>query len=356
MQKKNTIDTHTLDIPFAVQESWQKSIDLIAKLAKIPAALVMRVHHKEIEVFRTSNSSGNPYEKGELASLGTGLYCETVMQERTRLLIPNALTDPSWHQNPDIKLNMIAYIGFPIIWPDGSVFGTICMLDNKTNTFSDDQSDLLFQFKELIEFSLRSIYKQALLDMSINDNKELECERRTLESLATTDSLTGLYNRRAFSNLAIQLFENLASENGQAAIFAIDLDKFKSINDNYGHAIGDKALRHASDTLADLSRRVDILARFGGDEFVMLAPVQTPEVAKTIAKRLVNTMRNSPLRIDEQDISITISVGFYIAAPSKINVPLALEKADFALLEAKKSGRDRFIEECDELIKLPHTI
>jgi hypothetical protein len=97
----------------------------------------MRVEPPNIKVFVSSDSKGNPYEQNEVASLNTGLYCETVMNTRKPLLVPDALIDEVWKSNPDIKLGMISYLGMPIAWPDGEVFGTICVLDNKENAYSD---------------------------------------------------------------------------------------------------------------------------------------------------------------------------------------------------------------------------
>ena len=161
--------------------------------------------------------------------------------------------------------------------------------------------------------------------------------------MAATDSLTGLYNRRAFIDLSTQLFFNLKKEQGYAAIFVIDLDNFKAVNDRYGHILGDKALRHVSDVLAELSRRIDILSRFGGDEFVLVAPVQSDEVALTIAERLVSTIRNCPLILKDKKLPLTISVGLCVVKPHVIQFDDALHLADLALLKAKENGRDRFV-------------
>lgn len=130
---------------------WQKTIDLVSKLFKVPAALIMRVHSKQIEVLVSSRSDGNPYEAGEKADLETGLYCETVMSSRAELIVPNALQDEDWKNNPDVELGMISYFGIPLIWPNGEVFGTICVLDGKTRYFSELYRSLLWKFKEIIE-------------------------------------------------------------------------------------------------------------------------------------------------------------------------------------------------------------
>jgi GAF domain-containing protein len=88
-------------------------------------------------------------------SLNTGLYCETVMKTRQPLLVPDALVEEEWKSNPDIKLGMISYLGFPIAWPDGHIFGTICVLDNKRNEYSEPYRKLLLQFREVLQADLR---------------------------------------------------------------------------------------------------------------------------------------------------------------------------------------------------------
>ena len=120
-------------IPDEMLAKWQRVVNLMARIVNAPAGLIMKVDPPQIEVFVSSTTKGNPYEKGERGDLDTGLYCETVMAQRAPLLVPNALMDPIWDHNPDIKLGMIFYLGFPLMWPDGNIFGTICVLDSKEN-------------------------------------------------------------------------------------------------------------------------------------------------------------------------------------------------------------------------------
>lgn len=145
---------------------WQKSLDLLAQLFDVPAALIMRVHSKEIEVLLASNSEGNPYKSGEMAELDTGLYCEEVMRTHNQLLVPNALEDEVWKDNPDVPLNMIAYLGQPLILPNGEIFGTICVLDSKTRFFTETNQKLLLEFKVIIEtdFALNRRYLKQVAE------------------------------------------------------------------------------------------------------------------------------------------------------------------------------------------------
>jgi formate hydrogenlyase transcriptional activator len=143
------------EIPSEVLLKWQEIVNVLAEVMHVPAALVMRVEPPNIKVFVSSESTGNPYGHGELASLNTGLYCETVMRTRQPLLVPDALADEEWKSNPDIKLGMISYLGFPIAWPNGEIFGTICALDNKKNDHGELHRKLLSQFRDVLQEDLR---------------------------------------------------------------------------------------------------------------------------------------------------------------------------------------------------------
>ena len=134
---------------------WQSLLDLIVKIIDVPSGLIMKLNESSIEVFSASQSAGNPYKNGEEAKLIYGLYCETVIGTQQKLLIPDATKSPVWCvNNPDVDINMISYLGFPVNWPDGEVFGTICLLDNKENHYQKTFEDLLFKVKQSIETDL----------------------------------------------------------------------------------------------------------------------------------------------------------------------------------------------------------
>jgi PAS domain S-box-containing protein len=143
------------EIPEEIQARWQRIVDLMAQVVGVPAGLIMRIDPPQIEVLRASATEGNPYYKGEHADLNTGLYCETVMKKRASLLVPDALKDPEWDHNPDIKLGMTFYLGYPLIWPDGEIFGTICVLDGKENLQASQFRGLISEFQQVVERDLR---------------------------------------------------------------------------------------------------------------------------------------------------------------------------------------------------------
>lgn len=153
-----------LEIPQSTLEAWQSMVDILAEIVKIPSALIMRLNDPEIEVFISSKNHENPYHTGDKEPCwGSGLYCETVLQNKEKLLIVNALKNQNWNNNPDIKRNMISYLGFPIFLPNGSLFGTICMLDNQENTYSKMIEELMLKFRTIIQTDLEIIQLNQVL-------------------------------------------------------------------------------------------------------------------------------------------------------------------------------------------------
>jgi len=171
-------------VPVETLHSWQSAVDILAALIPVPVALIMRVVDEDIEVFLSSKTEGNPYEHGDREHLlGSGLYCETVIRQRDRLLVPDALSDPDWRDNPDIKLGMVSYLGFPILLPDGVPFGTICVLDRQENAYSAFVEKLMLQFKALLEAQLEAIIANQQLAQRIDQLDESLTELRTLRTL-----------------------------------------------------------------------------------------------------------------------------------------------------------------------------
>jgi len=158
---------------------WQSLIDTAAKIAKVSSGLIMRLNEETIEVFLSSKTEGNPLKAGEQIELIYGIYCENVIATQKKLLVPNAMKSKIWKDNnPAIDDNLISYIGFPVNWPDGEIFGTICVLDNKENYYSNDFSNILNQIKQHLETDL-----QLLL---LND--DLKKKNAQLEQLNNTKS------------------------------------------------------------------------------------------------------------------------------------------------------------------------
>ncbi|MBN1597287.1 MAG: ATP-binding protein [Bacteroidales bacterium] len=172
----------------SVIERWQSLIDVTAKIVGVPAGLVMQLKEDSIKVFLKSNTDGNPYEVGEEAKLIYGLYCETVIGNQKKLLVPDATKSSVWKENnPDIDLNMISYIGLPINWPDKEVFGTVCLLDNKENSYDNSVDELLHVVKDHIETDLRLLVTNKDLVKKNSELKKLNILKSRFLSLLSHD-------------------------------------------------------------------------------------------------------------------------------------------------------------------------
>jgi len=170
-----------IEVPQSTLETWQSIVDILAEIVGIPAALIMRLNDPDIEVFVASRSKGNPYHvKDKEYCWGSGLYCERVIKSGDKLRVINALADVNWKNNPDVKLNMIAYLGFPIILPNGKPFGTICILDKKENPYSKTVEELMLKFRLIIQTDLEIIYLNQVLG---DKNKRLTDYLQELQAL-----------------------------------------------------------------------------------------------------------------------------------------------------------------------------
>jgi two-component system, cell cycle response regulator len=163
-------------------------------------------------------------------------------------------------------------------------------------------------------------------------------------SLALIDSLTGLYNRRYLLTYLQGLMDGVENRRKPLAILLIDVDHFKLVNDTHGHATGDAVLRSLAEKMAGNLRNVDMVARIGGEEFVVVMPDTNVDVASRVAKRLLAKVAAGPFRIsDELSIAVTISIGIAIRQDEHDTIETFLARADAALYRAKDQGRNRVV-------------
>jgi two-component system, cell cycle response regulator len=180
-------------------------------------------------------------------------------------------------------------------------------------------------------------YAQAQFDL-VQVNHKLQQHEAQLVALSLTDSLTGVGNRRLLEQ-ALASETNRSERTGETlSAFMADLDHFKRVNDTYGHEAGDKVLAGFTGLLRQSTRAIDIVARLGGEEFVVLMPATNLENAAAVAERIREALARCQLGPLTQ--SVTASFGVAELAPGERGDAL-LRRADSALYEAKRSGRNR---------------
>ncbi len=173
---------------------------------------------------------------------------------------------------------------------------------------------------------------------------ELKQRMRELDRLASTDVLTGLYNRRMFF---IRFEEELARGRRNKSPFClvyVDIDHFKNTNDTYGHQAGDVILQRVSEVMNSQLRLSDVLGRIGGEEFAVLLPDTTAQAGEQIAERLRGAIARERIKYEAQVIPTTISLGVYASTdPAALNIDQYIRQADEALYEAKHTGRNKVV-------------
>jgi diguanylate cyclase (GGDEF)-like protein len=176
----------------------------------------------------------------------------------------------------------------------------------------------------------------------IKTQQKLQSSQAVLEYIVAHDPLTGLYNRREFEVLLDKMISNSNRFNDQFALFVIDIDHFKLVNDTLGHAEGDEFIVFFSRQFNSLIRKEDTLSRIGGDEFTLItSKLQSPLSAMQLAERLVKNL-NITYFIDGKPLTIAVSIGIAIYPTDGQTKETLLKNADLAMYQAKKLGKNTF--------------
>ena len=168
-----------------------------------------------------------------------------------------------------------------------------------------------------------------------------------LKNLADRDKLTGLLNRRGFENQFQTLCATSQTDKKQVALILLDIDFFKSVNDNYGHVVGDAVIRALADVLTVHSGKEGMAARVGGEEFVVALPVSSLGEAEQCAELIRLRWQKRVHYSSDTEFCSTVSIGIALTAPGDHTVVATLERADDALYLAKKTGRNKTVSEAD---------
>jgi len=172
-----------------------------------------------------------------------------------------------------------------------------------------------------------------------------------MHDLATIDSLTGVYNRGYFNQAVEEEFSKTMNRSPMSIVMA-DLDYFKSVNDNYGHLFGDKVLKEVAQIMKSSIRDGDILARYGGEEFVLILPRADSEQAYMVVERLRRKIQDTVIEDKDHSVHTTLSFGIASYPEDGASVRKIIKKADNALYQAKRDGRNCTRKASDEQMEI----
>lgn len=206
-----------------------------------------------------------------------------------------------------------------------------------------DEVDIAALEAGAVDFVLKAELTPRLLERSVRYAIKLGASLRQLRELALRDELTGLLNRRELQSLLQNEWLRAVRFKRTFALGLADIDYFKSVNDTYGHPVGDRVIRHVGQVLEATLRRLDRVARFGGEEFAILMPETGRREAAIAMERVRAALAQSPCPLPEQgrSIPVTLSIGVSVPLEDADTIDGLIEVADKRLYAAKHAGRDR---------------
>lgn len=438
--KNVEVDTDSIKIPRSTLNQWQKLLDIVVEISSSQDALINKYRPPRLEVLGASSNEENIFSADDSFKL-EGLYCEEVIKNREELEVNNAAEIKKWQNSIYMENGLKAYLGYPLVWPNGKIFGTICIHDNKKRNFSNELKERLKVIRDSIEDNLNTIYKKEvdrslhdyyskLIDIlpvgvmiedkdgcilkvnekmteitgyseeelvgksifetvvedknikaaknhikrilngdvlvhdlpSINKNGEKNYLRlqerkiilpggeagivsiqsdisekvraqKEIKYASYHDSLTSLYNRSYLENKLQDL--NSPAEL-PIALIMVDLNGLKLINDTYGHHQGDKLLKLMAEVLKKSCRNDDIVARWGGDEFVILLPDTDKKIAQKVVRRINNKISHKYLELEDgNELPLSAALGFEIKNSLYEDIFDILDKAEEKMYKNK---------------------
>ncbi|WP_415887820.1 diguanylate cyclase [Neptuniibacter sp. QD37_6] len=195
---------------------------------------------------------------------------------------------------------------------------------------------------EAVLFALALAYQ-----FRISQAEKIEAQR-----LADRDQLTGLYNRRGFQKVIEPIYSNATRNNRNICVMLMDIDRFKDINDNFGHSFGDLVLLDLSGLLMRELRAGDIIARWGGEEFILVLPETQHDEAITLAERLIGVVSNQVVQQQQTEVQYTVSIGISEMKDPIDSISTLIDNADHYLYKAKAAGRNRVAYQVDQNCEL----
>lgn len=307
---------HRLDVlDTAAEEQFEKIVGLVRAVLGVPIATVTLVdaHRQWFKAQHGLNVTQTPRSTS---------FCTHTVAQRAPLMIEDATRDARVAQSPLVTGEPFvrAYLGMPLMTPDGHAIGALCAIDITPRSFTPAQVDVLMGFARLVV-------------------DELE-----MRQIAATDQLTGSLSRRGFLAAVDREIERARRYARPAALAMLDVDHFKQVNDTHGHAAGDAVLRQLVLRCVTMLRPIDLLGRLGGEEFALLLPETDAPAAMSTLERLRRSIASAAFEIGaDETLQVSASFGLSALAPDD-STDTWLKRVDEALYAAKRNGRNRVID------------
>jgi len=280
---------------------------------------------RTLEVFCKAEGKGMHYP---ISDAGVWVDC---VQQRKPVIHNDYAALPHRKGMPDGHATVVRELVVPTL-RSGRVV-SILGVGNKPIDYNEQDVELVAYIADLVW----SIVEQKRAD------DQIRLLNSQLERMAMTDELTGLTNRRSFFLQGVQEITKAQNYQTPFSLLMLDLDEFKSINDRFGHETGDKMLQCIANTLLENIRKIDLLARLGGEEFSVMLPDTGAADAAHLAERLRLAVDETCLSIEGQEMKVTVSIGVASYNKDVASLNDLLRKADAAMYQAKNQGKNRVV-------------
>ena len=318
---------HMLDTP--IEERFERITRMVCNTLGVPMSAFSM-----IDTDRQWFKSAQGFTASE-TSRGLAFCAHAILDDEV-LMVPDARKDARFSDNPFVTgdLNINFYAGCPVRAPNGEKIGTLCAIDTRPRDFDESEVQMLVDLAAMVETELRV---SSLSALQANLLKELDESQR----LALVDPLTRVWNRRGIMQLLERRWSE-ADRNGDVVVVVMaDIDHFKKINDERGHATGDAVLQSVSRRLTAAMREEDVVGRIGGEEFLLILTGCHPSELKRAVERIRSLVAKSTLSVPGGDVNVTLSFGAAAVRPSDaVTIDQLIKFADEALYAAKGAGRN----------------
>ena len=339
-KRLNALRDHALlDTP--AEESFDWLTRMAVKLTGAPVAFVSLVDQSR-DFYKSQFGFGEPL--ASTRQLDGRTFCHYAISAAGPLVLADVTKSAVFANVPTVKsLGVRAYVGIPLVSDDGYVLGSFCAIDFKVREWTELDIEILSDLAScaMRELKISKINQaKALADARLIEQMQKINElNQQLENIATTDPLTGVRNRRFFSDRLAAELAIVARQATSLSLLMVDVDHFKRVNDHYGHAAGDKVLQVIASLLAESARDIDTVARIGGEEFAVILPNTDNTAALAVAERLRVAVANA----DWPATPMTISIGTATLLKAEDACTL-MKRADQALYAAKAHGRNHVMQ------------
>ncbi len=304
-------------------DKWQQTADLMAELFDASCGAIVQLHDGQFNVIKTSGNEDNFLSQNDSWSWNITSFCRYMIENDTDLYINKAIEHEYWRNVPPVAEGQVrSYCGVPLYWPDGTPFGSICVIDTKETSYNVTMSRLLEQLARLIT----------------SDLKMFE-DFQALQDLALTDELTNVLNRRGLSILGEQKLKDAKRYQSSVGVIYLDIDNMKPVNDKFGHHAGDDCIVTLTNVLKENCRENDVIARVGGDEFIVITQIgsrlELSSLAARVEQKYAEMVRGNT-RLELSAVSYGTSV---IDCYSSLPFNELLAEADRNMYQHKKNKR-----------------